>query len=527
MERTQSDWTAANIAMPRMSFERSCFLIVLTCAIFAQGWAAHVISMAHGAERHAGHVRGATGELDPANLTTAPASSKKPNIVFVLADDLAMNLLQYMPNVQQMQKEGTTFSNYFVTDSLCCPSRSSIFTGKFPHDTGVFTNTGDDGGYNTFNSKGNEAHTFAVALQHGGYKTAMMGKYLNGYLPRLNRPAPGWNEWDVAGMGYKEFNYALNENGKIVRYGQRPEEYLTDVVARLGDAFIRKSAGHPFFIEIATFAPHGPYIPAPRDADKFPGLTAPRTAAYGARPDANAPNWLKGIFPLRPVDKENIDKDFRMRAQSVQAIDKMIGELRAELARLGEDNTYFIFSSDNGYHMGEFSMRPGKMTSFDTDIQVPLIVIGPGLAKGQVVDSIAENVDLCPTFAELAGVSSEVSPDGHSLVALLRGEHPADWRDFALVEHRHPVPNADDPDVPVPHGGNPPSYEAMRTANAMYVEYMTGEVGYYDLVRDPAELHNAAQNLDPAKRKKLHDALEANKNCHGAEACWAAQKLTP
>ena len=527
MNTTQTKRIATKQISQRQNLVRMCALLIVSSGMFAQGWSARANSAKRGVTRDATSTRGLPANGSRTNPSIAPSSSKKPNFVFVLADDLAMNLLQYMPNVQQMQKEGTSFSNYFVTDSLCCPSRSSIFTGKFPHNTGVFTNTGSDGGYDTFNSKGNEAYTFAVALQHGGYKTAMMGKYLNGYFPRANRPAPGWNEWDVAGLGYKEFNYALNENGKVVRYGERPEEYLTDVVARLGESFIRKSAGHPFFIEIATFAPHGPYIPAPRDADKFPGLTAPRTPAYGARPDANAPKWLHGILPLRPVDKENIDRDFRMRAQSVQAIDKMIGELRAELARLGEDNTYFIFSSDNGYHMGEFSMRPGKMTSFDTDIQVPLIVIGPGVAKGHVVDSIGENVDLCPTFAELAGVSSQISPDGHSLVTLLRGEQPTDWRDFALVEHRHPVPNADDPDVPVPHGGNPPSYEAMRTANAMYVEYETGEVGYYDLVRDPNELRNVAQNLDPAKRKQLHDALASNKNCHGAEACWVAQRLVP
>src|SRR4029077_19933588 len=126
-----------------------------------------------------------------------------------------------------------------------------------------------------------------------GYQTAMLGKFLNGYEPRANPPEKGWNEWDVAGNGYPEFNYDLNRNGTVQHYGKEPAAYLTDVAAGIADGFVRKSAaaGTPFFLEVATFAPHGPYIPAPRDADKFPGLTVPRTPAYGIRPDQNAPLW--------------------------------------------------------------------------------------------------------------------------------------------------------------------------------------------------------------------------------------------
>jgi N-acetylglucosamine-6-sulfatase len=452
--------------------------------------------------------------------------AKKPNIVFILADDLSTNLVQYMPNVMAMQKEGTSFSNYFVTDSLCCPSRSSIFTGKFPHNTGVLTNRPPYGGYEVFNARGNEAFTFAVALQHGGYKTAMLGKYLNGYHPRKDRAAPGWNEWDVAGDGYPEFNYALGQKGHVTLYGSQPQDYLTDVAAGLGEAFIRKNAKRPFFIEIATFAPHAPYIPAPRDADKFPGLTGPRSAAFGARPDANAPKWLKEIPPLRPMDIKKIDESFRMRAQSVQAIDKMIGEIRSLLAELGDDNTYVVFSSDNGLHMGEYSLRPGKMTPFEIDIHVPLIVVGPGVAKGQAVNVIVENVDLCPTFTELGEAPGATAPDGHSLVALLRGNEVSDWRHAALIEHRRPLPEAQDPDAPMLNAANPTSYEALRTEDALYVEYEDGEIGYYKLSDDPNELRNVAAGLPAAKRARLHDVLRANKECKGAQACWDAQRMT-
>jgi N-acetylglucosamine-6-sulfatase len=473
--------------------------------------------------------------------------ARRPNIIFILTDDLSWNLVPYMPNLQAMQKEGTTFSNYFVTDSLCCPSRSSIFTGKFPHNTGVLTNSRPDGGFAAFNAHGNEAHTFAVALQQSGYRTAMLGKYLNGYQPQgqprrgtprrfRNRAAPvadgngvpmGWNEWDVGGNAYPEFNYALNQNSRVVRYGDRPQDYLTDVLSGIADSFIRKSAPGPFFIEIATFAPHGPYIPAPRDAEKFPGLGAPRSAAFGARPGADAPRWLKEIPPLRPGDVARIDKAFRMRAQSVQAVDQMIGQIRATLAARGDRDTYVVFSSDNGLHMGEYSLRPGKQTPFEIDIRVPLIVVGPGVQAGHTVDAIVENVDLCPTFTELAGASSPTAPDGRSLVPLLRGGTAASWRQMALIEHHRPFPDPSDPDAPMLHAANPTSYAAVRSEHALYVEYEDGEIGFYDLSRDPEELKNVAASLPPDRRRRLHDVLRANKECRGAQACWEAQRLAP
>jgi N-acetylglucosamine-6-sulfatase len=483
-----------------------CIFLAIACSVFAHRWAPDTRAATH------------TGGASPA---------KKPNIIFILTDDLASNLVQYMPNLQAMQKDGTTFSNYFVTDSLCCPSRSSIFTGKFPHNTGVLANAGPDGGYDAFNAHGNEPLTFAVALQRSGYKTAMLGKYLNGYLPARNGVAAGWDEWDVAGNGYREFNYNLNENGRIVHYRSSPQDYLTDVVAALGEEFMRKSAQGPFFIEIATFAPHAPYIPAPRDADKFLGLSAPRSAAFGARPDSDAPKWLKAVPPLSPAEIARIDQDFRMRAQSVQAVDKMIGEIRGMLASRGLQDTYVIFSSDNGLHMGEYSLRPGKMTPFETDIHVPLVVVGPGVPKGRVVDSIVENVDLFETFLELGGASSPSSPDGHSLVPLLTGSTVTDWRHNALIEHHRNRPYPDDPDTQVEIAANPTSYEALRTEDALYVEYEDGEIGYYDLTHDPLELKNVASKLPAERLKRLRDALRANKECRGAQACWNAQRLTP
>jgi N-acetylglucosamine-6-sulfatase len=464
----------------------------------------------------------------------AGSASGRPNIVFVLTDDLASNLVRYMPHVLEMEHEGETFSNYFVTDSLCCPSRASILTGRFPHDTRVFDNSPPEGGYSVFHERGEEAETFAVALQRRGYRTALMGKYLNGYKPGAReggrRPyvPPGWNEWDVAGNGYPEYGYRMNSDGHVHQYGHRPSEYLTNVLARKGLGFIRGAAAgrQPFMLEIATFAPHAPYVPAPRDATSFPGLQAPRTPAFNVVGE-HEPAWLSRFQPLGPSQIATIDSKFRERAQAVQAVDRMISEIEAELAAKGlARNTYIVFSSDNGLHMGEHRLQPGKLTAFDTDIKVPLIVTGPGVPAGRTVARMAENIDLCPSFEELAGAPVPPSVDGHSLVALLHGRRVRGWRKEILVEHHGRVVDPGDPDLPTQGSGNPPSYEAIRSAHSLYVEYVTGEREYYDLKRDPFELHNVVGELSRAHLRKLHRTLVRIEQCHGARACWRAERHT-
>jgi arylsulfatase A-like enzyme len=394
-----------------------------------------------------------TGTPPPQPAPIAPAhppAQGSPNIVFILTDDLASNLVQFMPHVLAMQTNGITFTNYFVTDSLCCPSRSSIFTGRYPHDTGVFTNAGEDGGYSAFTARGNDQSTFAVALARTGYRTAFLGKYLNGYQPHQHPGGAGWHHWVVAGNGYLEFDYAFNQDGTLVAHASKPEDYLTDVLAADGVRFIKENTKAPFFIELATFAPHLPYTPAPRDAGAFPDLRAPRGPAYNVMP-TSAPRWLISHPALTQEAMDAIDGDFRKRAQSVLAVDKMIDDLQAAVAEIGQEkNTYFVFSSDNGYHMGEYRLMPGKQTAYDTDINVPLVVTGPKIAGGRKAEEIVENIDLAPTFIQLAGGDQFPNVDGASLVPLLGSPRVEGWRTVALVEHHGPVRDVMDPDLPAP-----------------------------------------------------------------------------
>jgi arylsulfatase A-like enzyme len=187
-------------------------------------------------------------------------------------------------------------------------------------------------------------------------------------------------------------------------------------------------------------------------------------------------------------------------------------------------DTYIVFSSDNGLHTGEYRLMPGKMTAFDTDIRVPLVVTGPGVPAGVRTGAISQNVDLAKTFAAIGGAG--MRGDGHSLLGLLHGRRPAGWRNAALVEHHGPVLPRD-PDFQRASGGNPDTYEAMRGDGFLYVEYRDGEREFYDLRRDPFELDNLARNLPAAELAGLHDELVRMRSCNGGRACWAAMHVAP
>jgi len=525
---------------------------------------------AHSAERRC-HQRGATrvagatamlvafillvALVTPAAPGAAVAASARPNIVFILTDDLSWNLVtpQIAPHIVQLERQGETFTDYYVADSLCCPSRATIFTGLFPHDTKVTTNVPPYGGYTKFVSQGLSKKTFAVALQKAGYKTSLLGKYLNGYgdkgrgifvpmgrkdnMTKANAPVPpGWNDWHVSNnTGYQEFNYYLNDNGHFDFYTFGLGTYGVDVSNRYAQAFIEKNAHHsPFAIEVATFAPHSPYTPAPRNAKDFPGMQEPRDPSFGAQ-NSDPPAWLGQRPPLTAAQTEAIDDAYRERAQSVESVDKLLADTEATLAREGiAKNTYIVFSSDNGYHLGQHRILEGKETAFETDIRVPLIVAGPGVPRDALVSQVTQNVDLAPTFEQLAGVSPSQSIEGHSLVPLLHHLKTATkWRTVALLEH-HGDTQPGDPDFQGA-GSNPPNYVGIRIhakhlpgfsgpVNATWVEYddHQHETEYYNDAADPYQLDNIAGTLTEAQRSTLHKILEALHHCHNATACWRA-----
>jgi len=458
----------------------------------------------------------------PALSQTSTPAAPLPNIVFILTDDLTWNLVDYMPNVRQMQREGVTFRNFFVTDSLCCPSRASIFTGRMPHNTKVFTNGGREGGFAAFQRGGWPTNSLAPALHAAGIRTAMMGKYLNLYDPRKNSPQPDWDTWAVTDRGYNGFRYYMNIDGHTRWYGAEPKHYVTDVIAHQAAAFIRESAGRPFFIEVATFAPHSPEIPAPRHEQALAGLQLTHGPSFNTPMQEGQLRWLSNRPALSRADEALMDRIFRHRAQTVLAVDEMIGLLRRQAEAAGvAASTYFVFSSDNGYHIGEHRLFVGKMTPFDHDIHVPLIVVGPRVPAGREVTEMTANIDLAPTFTELLGARME-GVDGRSLVPLLRGNPVANWRRMVLVEHHGPVTDPNDPDFPFKRNVNPPSYNALRSEDWMYAEYADGERQYHDRRADPYEQRNIYASLPIARQAELHELVAAAATCRGEASCWSA-----
>ena len=391
-----------------------------------------------------------------------------------------------------------------------------------PHNTGVYTNIYPHGGIYAYAIRNNPQKAFAVTLNAQGYRTALMGKYLNGYRADSGAIPVGWTDWAASAKGYQGFDYTLNINGTPQFFGEQPSDYLTDVISERGADFVDFMAtqDRPFFVELAPFTPHRPAVPAPRHVGLFPDLTAPRGPAFD-RAIENPPQWLAGRNARSQATLDRIDARYRQRARSVVSIDDMVGRLVERLEANGQmDNTYFIFSSDNGYHMGEHRLLPGKLTAFDTDVRVPLIVVGPGVVANAQVSALAQNTDLAPTFEELAGALPRSGVDGRSLVPLLHGEPvPADWRPAALIEHRHTVRAAHDPDEQSLASGDPPTYKAMRTAGFTYVEYRDGEREYYNDRFDPDQLRNVYDELSRAKRRRLRVQLRALVTCDGAIEC--------
>ncbi len=485
----------------------------------------------------------------------------RPNIIFILTDDLDHASIQYMPKLKSLlADQGLTFENYFVSMSLCCPSRTATLRGQYGHNTQILGNNPPSGGFEKFYQLGEEKSTIAVWLQEAGYSTMLAGKYLNGFPERTNLMyiPPGWTEWYSAmkGTAYSEFNYTLNENGKQVAYGNKPEDYGTDVYARKAVDFVQRNAkeGKPFFVYLAPYAPHAPYTPAPRHETLFPDLKVPRTPNYNEPDVSDKPNFIKNRLVLNQRQMTAIDVDYRKRLQSLQAIDDAIESLVKTLQAAGQlDNTYIFFTSDNGYHMGNHRQLTGKVAPYDEELRVTMIVRGPGVPAGKTVDYLTGNIDLAPTWAELAGAKTADFVDGRSLVPLMRNNPPAvsQWRQAFVIENgleqttrsdtnaiaiiapNSPEELLEPPDLDDTYLDSPdaqglglgvPAFRGIRTQDYSYVEYVTGEKELYDMRNDPYQLQNLASKADSALlaelSKRLHDLL----NCK-ASACRTEDAL--
>jgi N-acetylglucosamine-6-sulfatase len=461
---------------------------------------------------------GCSGSEISASETSASGTSEeegtgsatdRPNIIFVLTDDLDYASAQKMPQIGSLlADQGTSFEEAFVSHSVCCPSRATFLTGLYDHNHNVKGNKPPDGGFEKFVSEGHEENSIAAHLQESGYQTAFFGKYLNGYpAGDPTHVPPGWDEWYGKLDEQKLYNYRINENGEEVSYGNETEDFFTDVLSEQATDFVSRAAPEeqPFFAYVAPTAPHGPATPAERHKGAFSEEEPPRPPSYNEEDVSDKPSQIQNTERISEEETSTIDDRYRQRLESMLAVDEMVGLLVEELEAAGElDNTFIFFTSDNGFEQGEHRLQKGKNQAYEESSRVPLFVRGPGVPVGAKTHKLGLNTDLAPTFADLAG--AEFQADGRSLAPLLAGDEDPSWRTSVLLER-----------LPTQRG-----YQAVRTETHKYVEYNNGETELYDLQADPYELDNIFESADPALLEDLKARLQALSDC-SEEGCQEAE----
>ena len=444
-----------------------------------------------------------------------PRADSRPNIILIVADDMRADDLTTMPATQALLVEqGTSFEQFFASAPSCAPSRASILRGQYPHNHGVLRGSEKHWGFGLFRKLGNETSNIATWLQDAGYRTALVGKYLNNYPSGAtpNYVPPGWDEWvGVTNGGYEDFE--LNEGGTLVPYYERDQPYQTDVLARKATEFVSRTAQSdtPFFLYIAPRAPHAPLTPATRHQGGFATAPVPRPPSFDAA-GVGKPSWVQEEPALDAKAMAKVDATYRARKETLLGLDELVADLVSTLERAGiHDNTYIVFTSDNGYHLGEHRVVAAKGTAYEEVIRVPLVIRGPDVPQGRST-ALASVIDLAPTFAAWADAEIPAFVDGRSLTPVLDGE-PAAWRQTVLVQHYRENPDRVD---------GPPPFHALRGDGFVYVEYPDGLRELYALSVDPYQLDNIAGTAEPELIQALSARLAELQVC-AAAACREAE----
>ena len=498
-----------------------------------------------------------------------------PNIIVVMSDDQGSGMMQALPTVKrELGARGTTFTNAFATFPLCCPARATLLTGEYAHNHGTRGNNPLSGG--GYRALLDPERNIAAWLQADGYDTAFAGKWLNGFRTPRAAP-PGWDLWSglvgEGGDGLSSFyDYDVFEaDGKPRHYGDQPADYQTDVLTRdYALPYIGAQAVEPgpFFLWLAYHPPHsgigrndaaghrcsdGPpgersskqsAIPPPRYARHYLHTQVPHSPSFDERDVSDKPKFVRRRPPLSDKELETIDRDYRCGLAALRALDDGVGQIVEQLRLTGQlENTVLIFLTDQGVMAGEHRIKRGKNVPYEEAIRIPLLIRGPAVVPGAVIEAPVANVDLAPTILNFAG--AEMPPelyrpiDGSSQVVALAGG-PSNPGRAVLIEGRDNVAESR-------HGYKVRSYVGVRTQRYAYFEYRranfdtqtegiaapigagrTTERELYDLVRDPNQLRNL--DRDPAygaARAELADLVAELEDCSGPECVLSAPVSGP
>ena len=348
----------------------------------------------------------------------------RPNIILVLTDDQDTELgsLKFMPKLNRLlREEGVSYENGYVTTPMCCPSRSSLLTGLYVHNHHVFTN--NENCSSTYWVENQEKRTFATYLQQSGYTTGYFGKYLNKYDGQ--RVPPGWDKWNGLIKNSAYYNYHINNDGVRRSHGSDySQDYLPDLITNRTLRFLSKVSQadkFPFLAVMSYPAPHGPEDSAPQHQHLFFNVTTHQTPAYDFAPNPDKEWVLRATEKMLPVHRSFTDILQTKRLQTLQSVDDGLEQVVRRLEQLGQlENTFVFYTSDHGYHLGQFGLVKGKSFPYEFDTKVPFLVRGPGVTPHSVRSHPVLNIDLAPTFLDIAGLEKPPHMDGRSILPTIR-----------------------------------------------------------------------------------------------------------
>ncbi|GAD92379.1 hypothetical protein AN8341.2 [Paecilomyces variotii No. 5] len=453
----------------------------------------------------------------PLNLPSGKGApsyvEERPNIVFIISDDqdLQLDSIEYMPlTLKHLKQRGTFYKNHFVTTALCCPSRVSLWTGRQAHNTNVTDVHPPYGGYPKFVAQGFNSNFLPIWLQEAGYNTYYTGKLFNAHTI-YNYDAPhvaGFNGSDFLldpyTYSYLNSTYQRNHDPPVSYEGRHTADVIEEKALGFLDDGI--SGDRPFFVAIAPVTPHSNIdqeetlkmtapIPAERHQHLFKDVKVPRTEHFN--PDTpSGVNWISRLPKQNQSNVDYNDHFYRQRLRALQTVDELVDGVVKRLEASGKlDNTYMVYTSDNGYHIGQHRLQPGKECGFEEDIRVPLFIRGPGIPENHVEDAVTTHIDLAPTLFEIAGIEQRDDFDGTPIPlgedsVGLRHEHvTVEYWGLAIPEGEY---NDFGPNNPSIITNN--TYKALRIIGDEYDLYYSvwcsNEHQLYDLRSDPYELHN-------------------------------------
>lgn len=490
----------------------------------------------------------------------------RPNIVVIMADDMRADEIVHMPRTRALlEDEGVRYDNAMSPNPLCCPARASFVSGKYTHNHKVWTNRGEYGGF----ARLDDSASVAVGMSRAGYETVFLGKYLNGYGKTLpadgSNPVtyipPGWTDWrgsvdwpagwddPAKGGTYRYFDTTLNINGRL-----RPNQgwYQTRMLGAESRQIIAQHAlsPRPFVLWASYVAPH---IGLPREKDDPQPIVREDGVEHTFATPA-VPGDVRGMFdhtiteaPGDEGEPDVTDKPFyirnqlaaelperaalaevtRQRAESLEVLDQEVERTIEALEAAGElDDTIVMFTSDNGYFLGEHRVRQGKLLPYEPALRVPLLVRGPGLPAGEVRSDPVLTIDFAPTFLALAGAQPDPAMDG---VTFLDPEQAGDltvergWTRPVVTETGPRSVRRTTEDGTLPPGANKVRFtQGVRTGRYLYVEHATGERELYDHRADPEQLRNIAGEKTAQRLvRRLATVLDRYETCRGEE-CHAS-----